>query len=169
MPEKLLAFDPSSSCTGWALGLRDDRDLQVCQADLLRPPGKVTGWLKVRWMAVQARKVIAQCKPDQIIIEVPDGKIQGGIKKAAGLSIYGAAVGAIDNECGRAAFTVAVTPRQWVGNFKKSQRPVRAAMLWSGYAAIAGKDRGKDIADAVCLLDHFAMMLAREDRMRLVK
>ncbi len=168
MPEKLLAFDPSSSCTGWALGLRDDRDLQVCQADLLRPPGKYRGWQKVRWMAVQARTVIAQCKPDQIIIEVPSGKVHRGMK-GSGLSMYGAAAGAVDGECVHAAFTVTVTPLDWARNFPKAKRPVRAVMLWPGYAAIAAKDRGKDIADAVCLLDHFAMILAREDRMRLVK
>ena len=168
MPEKLLAFDPSSSCTGWALGLRDDRDLQVCQADLFRPPGKVTGWQKVRWMAVQARTVIAQCKPDQIIIEVPGGKVHGK-HPGAGLSVYGGAAGAIDNECTRAAFTVAVTPADWARGFPKARRPVKAVMLWSGYAAIAAKDTGLDIADAVCLLDHFAMILAREDRMRLVR
>ena len=168
MPEKLLAFDPSSSCTGWALGLRDERDLQVCQADMLKPPGRVRGWHKVRWMAGAARTVIAQCKPDQIIIEVPSGKIHRGMK-GSGLSIYGAAVGAIDSECTRAAFTVPVTPLDWARHFPKARRPVKAVMLWPGYAAIASKDRGKDIADAVCLLDYFAMMLAREDMMRLVK
>lgn len=169
MPEKLLAFDPSSSCTGWALGLRDGRDLQVCQADLLRPPSAYVGWLRVRWMASAARTVIAQCKPDQIIIEVADGKVRKG-KAGAGLSVYGAAVGAIDNECTRAAFTVAVTPGDWVGNFPKSKRPIRAVMLWPGYAAVASKDKvGKDIADAVCLLDYFVQQLAREDMMRLVK
>lgn len=168
MPEKLLAFDPSSTCTGWALGLRDGRDLQVCQADMLWPPGKYQGWNRVRWMANAARTVIADCKPDQIIIEVPSGKVHRGMK-GSGLSMYGAAAGAVDGECMRATFTVAITPLDWARHFPKKRRSVRAVMLWPGYAAVASKDRGLDIADAVCLLDYFVQQLAREDLMRLVK
>lgn len=170
MPEKLLAFDPSSSCTGWAVGIRDGQEVNVHYAGRLKPPGKIRGWDRIRWMGSAVGPIIREYRPARIIIEVPSGKVgygHGG--GGSGLAVYGAAAGVVDYECVErlgADKVHAITELEWARGFPKRKRSVRANLIWPGYAAVAAQDSTRDIADAVCLLDVLARQLARAETVK---
>lgn len=161
----LLALDPSSSCTGWAVGYRYGNKAEVIRADRLRAASKgKTAIARIQWQTDALWEIIEGHQPTAAIIEITSGKVNiarhtGG---GAGLGVYGMAVGALwqacrlHPDCG-AVHTV--TENEWTRGFrKKAARATRAVMIWPPYADV--KDAGWDIADAICLLDWFAGRLA---------
>lgn len=170
----VLAIDPSSRCTGYAVltGLgRDD----LVDAGRLRPSeaaAEIDGpaWWRV-WMAQvplrayrrmysmipDLRDLIVEHRPDWTVVEVPSGLAGSGSRHGAkaSLTTYGAAAGLVLGACGwfaRADRVVPVTERMWIRNSirEKSARQRAVARLYVGrYRSLA--DGGADAADAIAL------------------
>jgi len=161
----VLAFDPSSTCTGWAAGVIHGKDVWPEHGGLLKPPAKADSKMKrIEWMVRSVFDLVTKFKPANVVIEIPGGKQHGSIKgRASGLTIYGMAAGAIwcavfmhPHKC-----VLEAAETTWTtGQGSKTTRAQRALMLWPPYKDI--KDSGNDLSDAICLLDWYGRRLWRE-------
>ena len=163
----ILAFDPSSTATGWAAMSSGG---YLAAWGVIKPPSKVKGPVeRMRWMAVQAERVLWDWEPqggsDEWlgVVETPSTHIA---RKAgshpSGLATYGLAAGYIlclVDSCMPARSVTTVAADEWTktrtvpGSRRRASKEVRAQMV----AAIFPKeyklaeDPGLDGADAIGL------------------
>lgn len=150
----ILALDPSSTCTGYALG-EDDGTFR--EAGVLRPrPTRLPFELRVQSMVTDLREFLRDHSPSTIVLEVPSGKIHGRLQRANGIINYGFAVGAIWLACciygGAQLHTVA--DNVWTRGRQKAKRQRELAASLPAYDA--AKDKGADCADAIELMQWWA-------------
>jgi hypothetical protein len=172
---RVLALDPSSSKTGYALmtsllpgGLEDAGLLvpssskrvatgaaEACEAD-------VAAWFAEGELAACRRMVETfedvwglyhALKPDRVVVEVSSGKAGTGSKRGAksSLAVYGMAAGGVWSLCRALApgRVVPVTERMWTRDAgSKRARAALAASVYAGRYQVAD-DKGFDVADAI--------------------
>lgn len=150
-----LFLDPSSSCIGWARVdyARSGVEYDVVAAGRIVVPTKLNGIKlgqepRIDYAAITTEELVDLVDPSVIVIEVPSGKVgsrhRGG---GSGLSIYGRAVGRIEEMCLRRpnAKTHRLTP---TSHTKKK----RQAVALRAYPLLKFMhDPGKDISDAIAL------------------
>ena len=95
MDGTILAMDPSSTKTGWALL---DRSEHLLQGGILTPDKiRSEPQFRISAMCRDLRQLLGELDPETILIEITSGKVgrnrHGG--SGAGLGVYGMAVGAI--------------------------------------------------------------------------
>ncbi len=171
---KVLAIDPSSSCTGYAVlsglavaDLIDAGRLRPSEAidQIAGPPwrrawlgqGPLKAYRRVYSMIADLRDLIIQYVPDWIVVEVPSGLAGTGSRHGAraSLATYGAAAGLIVGACDWFADSnrvVVVTERMWIrgGNTAKRLRQRAIAAVYRGRYEWR-EDAGADAADAIGL------------------
>lgn len=176
---KLLALDPSSSCTGYAVlvGLEPSAliDAGQCRPSLSKTAlGDLPAWRrahlwqdelthvrKIRSICRDVADLIQEHEPESIVVEIASGKFGSGAKHGArgSLTTYGMAAWAVlaASERLRPDATVEVTERQWIGGrgpgripSKKEHRQVLVQKLYPGrYDPTLDADA--DVADAIML------------------
>lgn len=166
----VLAIDPSSTCTGYALatGLDPAELIEAgrIQASDRRVDGKdaVGDWLNRKELASMRRilsiipdldDVVNRYHPTQIVVETPSGKCGTGSKHGAkgSLTTYGMAAGVIVHACMRwCPWTFPVTERQWTSRSGgKESRQLAIKLLYPNQYD-PKRDPGGDVSDAVSLL-----------------
>lgn len=180
--ERILVFDPSSTCCGWCVGWREKKEAKCTTAGLLYPSPKSGGQgeahvklrRRMRSIAPLVVEQIAAWSPAVIVLEVPSMHIdhQSRRRGARGVTSYARTAGyleaVIDQNCGD-AIVAPITQREWTqqGRFamKKSNRGLIAGSIWGGYSDIAHLDKGFDAADAICLLDWFVRHRLRDKKL----
>ena len=118
----LLAVDPSSTCTGWALLDSDDA---LIAWGTIRPPARLDPWERIDLMADAIADRIDLHQPDHAVIEAPSGKVAARTARygGAGIAIYGEAVGVIRERIRRCGVPVdRVTEREWSNGVPKAKR-----------------------------------------------
>jgi len=152
---KLLALDPSSTRTGYAL-VTGPTPADILEAGYFTPkPQSAPPYERIAQMAQDLRELLDEVGPDRVLIEMPSGKIHAGNRRSggAGQSIYGAAAGALW-QCARdhAGCPVeTIDPNTWTRGRPKKQRVAELARLCPAYAAQARSDGGGDVGDAILL------------------
>lgn len=169
MSTKLLALDPSSSRTGYAVGTGPAR-ADLIDAGLLVPNGGAA-LRRLRQLRHDLINLLREHRPDAIVLEVPSGKVHGYHRGGgAGLSIYGMAAGvALDVawhygwECRRRGIEIKpVDANLWTRGVRKSHRQRCMAHDYQGIYD-PRRDPGGDTADALGLLQWwFGQRRARE-------
>lgn len=147
----LLALDPSSTCTGYA---RYDAAGKLVDAGKLVPVGKT--WLqRFRSLAVDLDALLAETGPDRIVIEVSTSKYGTARSRGAFTAgVYHAAWGYLLKACDDSGCQVSeVEANEWTKGWSKSSRAVAAGARYCQYDP--AKDRGGDVADAICLGEWF--------------
>lgn len=156
---KIIALDPSSTKTGYAIG-HDERTLIEC--GVLTSGGNAL--VRIAAMADDVQRLLRQHLPDVVVIEVPSGKTHRRMgKNISGLPIYGMAAGAVYiitrhyvRWRGREHKAVELaTPDQneWTRGTKKALRQRCVAMDFPQYDK--RQDPGGDASDAVALMQWF--------------
>lgn len=154
-PAVLLALDPSSTLTGYAIFRRG----ALAECGLLRPDRTADAANdRIAAMARDLFDVVRLERPDAIVVEDTSGKVARRLGKVgAGLAVYGKAVGyllatarwsasGLPNPCEVAT----VLENDWTAGTPKVVRQRRVARMHPGlYDASA--DAGGDAADAVGL------------------
>lgn len=145
----LLALDPSSTRTGYALfsGERLTAFGYLTPFRTRDPPLK-----RIATMADDVRKLIIDYKPHHVAIEVTSGKVgQRHRGEGAGLAVYGMAVGAIYFVARLQAegHISGVTETEWTRGISKSKRQQAIAIHFPAYRARQAADNGRDLADAI--------------------
>lgn len=155
--DRILALDPSSTLTGWAVVHRSGR---LIEAGLLRPESRGDrSWERVCALCDSLHELLGQISPGTIIIEWTKGKVgqrrHGGL--GAGLAVYGCGVGAqaavarIWARSQPGVLVDAVLENDWTRSVPKTDRIAAIAATYPAYAAQAAEDEGGDIADAIGL------------------
>lgn len=158
---KILALDPSSTCTGYAVM---DGPGGVLDAGLLKGERSGDGSeARIEAMVGAVRELIGEHTPGVVVIEMPSGKVGSGQRKgaSASLTIYGVAAGEIRRAVKmtlpaelagpRESRVVSISEREWTRRLSKKTRQAAIAGLFPGYAAGMGLDGGGDMADAIGL------------------
>ncbi|HEV7298709.1 MAG TPA: hypothetical protein VGN72_05030 [Tepidisphaeraceae bacterium] len=149
----ILALDPSSSRTGYAL-MRDARTL--LEAGLLKPnraddPAND----RIRAMSADLLALIGEKQPRLIVVEDTSGKVARRTREkganGAGLAVYGKAVGWILGACEATGIeTHAVLENVWTRRTHKSTRQHWViAEFGARYDPVS--DSGMDVSDAISL------------------
>lgn len=174
MHGNILALDPSSTTTGWALL---DRSERLLQGGVIKPhKQQCEAQYRIGQMCVDLRQLLSELGPETILIEWPSGHVgrkrhHGG---GAGLSVYGAACGALWQVCeawvrslpsDRQSVTEVelVLESDWTRSVPKPDRVAGIAGRFKEYEP--GQDSGGDLADAIGL----AVWFLTEHRMRLAE
>ena len=172
---RVLALDPSSTCTGWAVLDGLERD-ELIDGGLIKPSAskfldKAAPEAKhddlLKWYSqgplASSRRMIEtlgdvlplfdEYKPDRVAVEVPSGKAGTGSKWGAkgSLTTYGMAAGAVWAYCLaiQPGKTVAINERMWtVGQTSKQGRAYTHESLYPGRYR-ANIDPGGDLSDAI--------------------
>lgn len=151
---KILAIDPSSTKTGFALF---DEDENLIDAGILKP-NKTTDCAayRIEAMCKDFRALLDQYEPAFIVIEWTSGKVgrkrhKGG---GAGLAIYGIAIGALwrvaEQWCSdNIGDVVRILENEWTAGKSKKERFEIISTLYPKIDL--SKDTGGDIADAIGL------------------
>ncbi len=146
----VLAIDPSSTLTGWALMANSSK---IIEAGLLRP-GKTRdpAIKRIEAMTIALTKLLRDTLPDQVLIEMPSSRTAGRIKgRAVGNAIYGFAAGAMWWECHVWSDQIeAVDAELWTRGVPKLKRQQNICMMFPKRYN-PETDRGCDIADAIGL------------------
>ncbi len=153
---RLLAVDPSSTCTGYAVM---ESAAMIIDGGIIRPDhaGEPVHW-RASEMALHLDSMVREYACDQVLIELPDGKVHrriAGAGHGAGLSLYGLAAGIIYATLAQAVRSRdgmrlhVVTPAQWTGRVPKARRAAALRLRFPELDLSA--DRGLDMADAIGL------------------
>lgn len=150
-PAVLLSLDPASRFVGWSVF----HHASLHEFGLIRRPA---AWAPTRRLGGLTDDVAALCdvqQPTAVVMEFSDGKVARRMKgHAAGLSIMGAAQGAIWQMLRARGLEVeTVGENEWSGSRPKKARAadVRFGEPRYGEVAAAGKDEGMDISDSLGL------------------
>lgn len=150
----ILAIDPSSSCTGYAMLLSHNNLVEAGRF----LPGKTRDSAVHRIMAMgrDLAALIREKQPDEIVIEISSGKVgrrHGGA--GAGLAVYGMAVGylwataaAFANNDGPIKVHT-IEENAWTCGVPKEKRTANVALRFKQYRT--ADDPGGDVADAIGL------------------
>lgn len=164
----VLAFDPSSSCTGYSV-----HETNGTAEPILIDAGRLTPErqkdpcnLRIRHMLREARKLVIEYRPDEIVIEDTTGKVHKGGRErgmnGAGLAIYGKAVGAFIFGMLGIADGVGTGPgngripiiawleNDWTGGTRKPTRQAQCVALHPRQYD-PKRDPGLDTSDAIML------------------
>lgn len=151
---RVLALDPSTTCTGWALltGPRIETDTEQCGR--IKPSsGKIPSWERVAEMASDLLRLIDDLTPTHIVIEWPSVHVRKDRRgrSSVGLSVYGTAPGAAYVACMmRGGFELhAVESSTWTRTMpRKEDRAIRLSGVsaWSRDA-----DPKLDVCDAILM------------------
>ncbi len=144
----ILALDPSSSRTGYAL-MRTSG--QLVEAGLFKP-GKATdpATARIEVMGCELSLLLTAIVVACTVIEISSGKVgkrHGG--GGAGLATYGMAVGYLWAVASRHGPVVCVPENLWTRGQEKKKRQAEIAMAFRQYKPAT--DPGGDIADAIGL------------------
>jgi hypothetical protein len=145
----IIAFDPSSSVTGYAV-MTDARTVTDC-GKLTPGRARDDANTRIRVMVAEAVLLIRQVRPDWVVIEDTSGKVSGRHRgSGAGLAIYGKAVGWFLAELERVVpgKVVAVLENDWTRGTKKGTRQRIVAAEYRG-AYDPAQDPGGDVSDAI--------------------
>ncbi|MBS0187937.1 MAG: crossover junction endodeoxyribonuclease RuvC [Planctomycetes bacterium] len=160
---KLLAFDPSLSCTGWALLNQDGPSISLANFGFFEPPEGDDLAPKLKFIHTTTRERIKAAAPDVISVELPQTVSMGQSRNARTLPSYGAAVGivlAAAIESG--AKVVTITATEW-GRLAKRTRGragaakenrVQMVRVYFGVelgVTIRNKAKAGNVADAALL------------------
>lgn len=157
----ILAIDPSSSITGFALL---DEAEKLLDAGTLRPNKRTdASEFRIAAMCDDLETILIATNPDIVVIEWTSGKVGRRRHKGhgAGLAIYGLAIGAIWRTATAWAArrkpvgqVVTVLENDWTAWKSKEER---SKLIAREYPKIDfSKDTGGDIADAIGLGVWFA-------------
>lgn len=90
MSERIMAIDPSTTCTGWAMAGLERQDDWPQLAGRIPKPSKLKGIAAARYMVDQVYQLITDHVPARIVIEVPDRSVGHAHKGGgSGLARYG--------------------------------------------------------------------------------
>lgn len=150
---KILALDPSSTRTGYAVM---KSPTEIVEAGYLRPlrskDAALTRILTIRSSLVE---LLHEHLPNKICIEIPSGKVGGGQRRgasASAMAIYGMAVGMVFATClGLRLRVKAVNEREWTRRMPKVRRNQLIAAQFPAYREQLNKDSGGDVGDAIGL------------------
>ena len=153
---KLIAIDPSSTRTGYAV--MTDYD-QVIEAGYFKPSkSKSDPRVRIREMAGDLRSTLIQHKPSVAVIEMPSGHVHRRLQdvNVSGLSVYGWAAGVLWWTLFHTTDTDLCDLRdpdqnQWTNGVKKPVRRAEIAFMFPQYAKVIKLDSGCDVADAIGL------------------
>ena len=156
----LLAIDPSSTCTGYAL-MSDS--MTILDAGLFKPQPEAKATepaiMRVVAMTKDLRELLLDCWPDAVLVEMPHGHDKSGAKRLAN---YGLAPGAMYWEvCSYVAARLKADPKQeiealainaedWTGGVPKFKRQQNICLAFP-HRYDPETDKGGDIADAIGL------------------
>lgn len=151
---RVLAIDPSSTCTGWAV-LDGLAARQLVQGGLITPDRKAPAPRRIEQILGDLDPLITEFHPDRMVVEVPSGKAGTGSRQGAksSLTIYGMAAGAVWGWClGRfPGRVIDVNERAWTaGAGSKQERALGVAALYRHQYKI-DSDPKLDLADAIGL------------------
>ena len=158
-PLQILAIDPSSTRTGYAMMAEAGPVLQVLGAGYVCPGKPTAPYLqRVEDMAKGVLDLI-NCAdlgdPDRVIVEVPSGHVHGRIRdrQPQGLSVYGFGAGAIWWQLRRKLGdrVIGIDQNTWTRGTLKKARQASVMAHWPQYQSILAKDSGADAADAISL------------------
>lgn len=141
----LLALDPSSQATGWAVF--DDGRLRRC--GVWRPKSGSL-WARIDATGLAVGTMLDECRPDHVVVEVTSGMTYKRVR-AHSLSALAFAQGAVVQAARGPHHRTPVHPvdeQQWTGRRPKKLRAKMVAATEPVYAAFAPKDKGLDAADA---------------------
>jgi hypothetical protein len=175
---RVLAIDPSSTCTGFAV-LTGLGPADLVEVGLIRPslskaaqaaaePGEVVRAWNSRKELTALRRVLSVVRDVEevvaevaaggelsVVVEIPSGLTGTGAKKGArgSLTTYGLAAGMV-YQAARAALpgqVFGVTERQWTAGAGSKEKRARSVVgLYAGRYRVAD-DEGLDGADAIGL------------------
>ena len=164
---KLIALDPSSSCTGYAVFANG----KLIDAGRLRGKSAATALYRISAMRLDLlNELLAEHQPQTIVIEMPLEKQHTRTPgKKSGLPIWGMAAGALWATCLQYADETTdgpcsvypVSNTLWTRGKSKDARQLAVKMEHKGYDP--AKDRGADVSDAIALGQWW---LAQDDRNR---
>ena len=170
---KILAIDPSSTKTGFALL---DESENLLEAGTLRP-NKTTDAAEYRIAAMcqDIENLLMISDPNIIVIEWTSGKVGKRRHKGsgAGLAVYGMAIGAIWRTAVIWAAkrvskqVITIYENEWTAGKSKTRR---SELIKTLYPAIDfSKDTGGDIADAIGLATWYIRRYKQNIVMKAVK
>jgi hypothetical protein len=172
---RVAAFDPSTSCTGFAAGDVDTRAVKVAERGRVRPTTSAAVERRIDETAAQVDDLFAAwweargsgCFPRVVIVEAPK-KPQHREQGRASLWSFARGVGAVEAvvalwarraaKDGSSLEIVRADPNDWTriegANWSKRQRLALVGSVCPEYLADldAGKDPGGDVGDAIALL-----------------
>ena len=152
----LLALDPSSTCTGYAVFNGEKLD----ETGLLRPSASHGAERRTAQIVDDLRELLDAIQPTDIVIEVPSRYPGTGSQAGATgrLAIYGMAVGEIRRVCkdwvnsnGTKPTIHSVDERMWTKGKSKAKRQRAIMLAYPQTRNMIGTDRGGDAFDAVGL------------------
>lgn len=150
---KLLALDPSSTATGYAL-FQDDK-LLACGK--FKGRTKDPALVRCEAMLAAAQEICLTHAPLEVIVEMPGGTVHRRVRghSPTGLDIYGMAAGMIYQGCnglppGTVTAIHSVTPNGWTAGKSKHERAKWYGAMFKGVYD-PEHDKGLDIADAIGL------------------
>jgi hypothetical protein len=167
----ILAIDPSTTLTGWALL---DGGAHLLEAGFLRPDKtRDPSMARVSAMIDGLEELIERRQPRAVIVEVPSGKAGTGSRRGASssLAIYGFGAGRLF-EAARELLhyqhakrhhtdgVFAINERTWTRGYREGNRTLSKAArqqliaaIYPTYAAstATARDTGGDVADAIGL------------------
>jgi hypothetical protein len=145
----LLTLDVSSSAIGWCASTSGD---MLDSFGLITPKrSRAAAAERIDSMLLQLDQEVLS-SPGLVVMEWSDGKIAGRLGRASGLSVLGAAQGAVRQFLlGKGYVVYLVGENQWTKRVPKPTRAKRIAMWFRAYGewAAAGVDKGMDVADAI--------------------
>jgi hypothetical protein len=170
----ILAIDPSSTATGWALL---DLAGRIVQAGNIRPDKlRSEPQFRIKSMAEDLRQLLNEFEPGTVVIEITSGKTskRHGSGAGAGLGVYGMAVGylwavtdcwlrQLPAEQQGQTQIVPIRENLWCRGISKADRIAAVACEFPEYNP--ADDPGGDLADAVSL----GQWYLKEHRARLVE
>lgn len=148
---RLISFDPSSTCTGWAVMEPIER-LLACGKIVF--PHKAVLVDRLELLRVSVLGVLGEHEPQEAVIEIPSARAwnKGG---GYGLAGYGMAVGVVLGACWQALEAVhTVTEDKWTGRQPKEKRLMLVKALYAKEYS-RHQDLGLDISDAIALGNWF--------------
>ncbi len=149
-PRKIIAIDPSSKCTGYAVL---DGPCKIIDAGLLKPRRQShPAIIRIGDMVNDALGIIAEHDLKGGVVEITEGKVsrRHGTGGGAGLAVYGMAVGAFWWAMHSAlGMCIATTENNWTHGVTKARRAVVVRGMFPTYRSI--DDPGLDVADAIGL------------------
>lgn len=151
-PKTILALDPSSTCTGYAVL---DFSGRLIEGGILRPTSaRLDPATRISQMCADLRALLNLTRPKAIVIEWTSGHVGGRRHHGhgSGLAIYGVALGSLWQTAvgwaqGLGIEVIRILENTWTRGIPKVERSARVRMLYPSYNPAA--DPGGDLADAV--------------------
>ena len=147
----ILSLDVSSTASGYALFNHGKLE----SFGLVQPNGDALA--RIDFTADAIAKIAQDRQPGLIVMEWSNGLTHGAIGKARGLSVLGAAQGAVRERLRAMATVRTVDQNLWTNSRPKAERTAIIRLIYPEYARWAGPngkaDSGSDTADAVGLGD----------------